>query len=350
MVWPAETSIPSHEATIHGGWVLTLIRVIESYGCDADSILTETGLGDRSKINTLDRIPFVLSEPLWNLAVEKTGDPCIGLEMHKFFSPTTFHALGIALLSSNSLKDALQRLARYGKVLGSAGEKTFTEISNCYCFRLTPMRDPQGLPVPSFPSMDGFFAVMLSICRQLYNDDFNPLKVELIRPKPVRNSQRFEEYFRAPVDFTAQDNCIYFDKSEIDAPLESGDGELVLQLEKLLSKRLASYEHSSQNIIELVKSHLVTLLPNGTPSESAIADKMNISKRTLQRKLKDEDCSFRSLLADTRESLACHHLKNLDIPVNEISFLLGYSEETNFSRAFKRWTGMTPSDYRQKNT
>lgn len=349
MVWPAETGAPTQEATIHGGWVLTFIRVIESYGCDADTLLAKVGLGDRHKITAVDRIPFALSEPLLNLAVKEVGDPCMGLEMPKFFNPTTFHALGIALLSSNSLKDALQRLARYGKVLGSAGEKSFTETEDAYCFRLTVLRDAQGKPVPSFPSLDGFFAVLLSVCRQLYNEDFNPIKVELIRPEPA-GSKKFQVYFGAPVTFSAQDNCIYFAKSEIEAPLDTGDRELLMQLEQLLSKRLASYEQQEQSLIQLVKSHLIALMPNGTPSESIIAEKMNISERTLQRKLKEENCCFRELLADTRKSLACQHLENLNIPVNEISFLLGYSEETNFARAFKRWTGITPSEYRQQNT
>ncbi|MGB2288024.1 MAG: helix-turn-helix domain-containing protein [Porticoccaceae bacterium] len=99
-----------------------------------------------------------------------------------------------------------------------------------------------------------------------------------------------------------------------------------------------------------MRQQLIALLPNGTPSESHIAKKLNISERTLQRKLKEESCSFRELLATTRQSLACHHLENLDIPVNEISFLLGYSEETNFARAFKRWTGMSPSEYRNNSS
>ena len=133
MVSPVETSQAATEPTIHGGWVLTFIRVIESYGCDADGLLNKVGLGDRGNISSVDRIPFSLSEPLWNLAAEETGDPCIGLQMHAFFNPATFHALGIALLSSSSLQDALQRLARYGKVLGSAGEKSFTETPDNYC-------------------------------------------------------------------------------------------------------------------------------------------------------------------------------------------------------------------------
>ena len=347
MVSPVETSQAATEPTIHGGWVLTFIRVIESYGCDADGLLNKVGLGDRGNISSVDRIPFSLSEPLWNLAAEETGDPCIGLQMHAFFNPATFHALGIALLSSSSLQDALQRLARYGKVLGSAGEKSFTETPDNYCFRLTALRHPNGVPVPSFPSLDGFFAVLVSICRELYSDTFNPLRVELIRPKPS-GPDKFQDYFRAPVIFSADDNCIYFKKSEIEAPLASGDRELVLQLEELLSKRLASY--GQQNLIALVKDQLIALLPNGTPSESHIAKKLNISERTLQRKLKDENCSFRELLATTRQSLACQHLKDLNIPVNEISFLLGYSEETNFARAFKRWTGMSPSEYRNNNS
>jgi AraC-like DNA-binding protein len=102
--------------------------------------------------------------------------------------------------------------------------------------------------------------------------------------------------------------------------------------------------------VTAVRDQLIALLPNGTPSESYIAKKLNISERTLQRKLKDQNCSFRELLATTRQSLAYQHLKNLNIPVNEISFLLGYSEEINFARAFKRWTGMNPSKYRNSNS
>jgi AraC-like DNA-binding protein len=90
-------------------------------------------------------------------------------------------------------------------------------------------------------------------------------------------------------------------------------------------------------------------LPSGTPSESSIAQELNITERTLQRKLKDANFCFRDLLSDTRKELACQHLLNAELSINEIAFILGYAEETNFTRAFKRWTGETPSAYRKNN-
>jgi AraC-like DNA-binding protein len=94
-----------------------------------------------------------------------------------------------------------------------------------------------------------------------------------------------------------------------------------------------------------IKSKLIDALPSGPVTEQDMAKALNMSLRSLQRKLKEEDTSFKKILEETRKELSAQYIKNSRLSLGEITFLLGFSEPANFSRAFKRWTGVAPSDY-----
>ena len=115
-----------------------------------------------------------------------------------------------------------------------------------------------------------------------------------------------------------------------------------------LTKRLADLEIDDSTSAR-VRSALAELLPSGETTIDDVARELGISKRTLQRKLKEEKTTFQKQLNSTRESLAVHYLSNTDITTNEIAFLLGYQELNSFLRAFSLWTGKTVSEYRRQH-
>ena len=114
--------------------------------------------------------------------------------------------------------------------------------------------------------------------------------------------------------------------------------------ERVITKYLAQFERGSVKL--QVEAKLLEQLPSGHTSQESIAKALHLSSRSLQRKLKEEGTTYKQLLEDTRRELAAQYVKESELSVGEITFLLGFSEPANFSRAFKRWTGVSPSAYR----
>src|SRR5690606_29441295 len=128
--------------------------------------------------------------------------------------------------------------------------------------------------------------------------------------------------------------------------LQSGNLAVADANERLASDYLLWLKRN--DIVSAVKSKLQELLPSGTCTEARVADALHMNQRTMQRKLQAENSSFTSLLNSVRVEMAEHHLRNTQLSLTEISYLLGFSEQANFTRAFKRWKGVSPSDYRNQ--
>lgn len=333
------------EYTVHGGWALALARLLDFHGCDSEVLFRHCELPLNEIRDSQVRVPEKNMSLLWKLGEKEIGDSAYALEMHRFITPTTFHALGMALWSSTSLHDALVRLCRYGKVLSNGGIKTFDELEDCYCFTVSVFRDTGG-PVIPYHAVDAFFAALLTICRSISRPDYAPLNIELERMTP-EDPDRFSAFFTCPVQFEATENRMFFDKISINKPLITGDSEAAIQAEQLTALRLAELE--KEDTINLVYSALVELLPSGELSESRVAAELSMPIHQLQRRLAEENTNYRRILDHTRKELALHYIGSTKIQLTEISFLLGFSEQTNFTRAFKRWTGIAPGQYRSEN-
>lgn len=332
------------EFTVHGGWALALARLLYTCGCDAESMFAECDLPLAEIRSSHVRVSEKNMSRLWELAKIKTGNDAFGLEMCSHVTPTTFHALGIALWSSTSLHDALIRLARFGKVMSNGGDKIFEEQADSYCLTVLILRDQNG-PVISYHSVDALFSALISICRAIFNPDYAPLKVEFERPRP-RDPASFESLFNCPVVFEADANRMFFNKMTMHDPLVTGDSEAAIQAEKLTAMRLAVQE--KEDIINRVYCLLIELIPSGELSEDRVAEKLLMPVHQLRRRLAEKETRYLDILENTRKELALHYIANTNIQLGEIAFLLGFSEQTNFTRAFKRWTGKAPGKFRSQ--
>lgn len=334
--------------TVPAGWVLTLARTLEFHGCNSSEIFSRSGLDLDEITDSCQRIPVRPVNQIWHFAEKEIGDSTYGLDAHRFVTPTTFHALGIALWSSPTLKDALERLARYGKVLNNASIKSFEETDDAWCLTVSVLQDNDNQPMIAYQDLDGFFATLINICRTIYRQEYNPTLLELERFAPLsRDSHR--KMFRCPVVFGASDNRMFFDKATINTALVASDPDTARQAEELTAKRLAALDKN--NLTNRVYLNLLKTLPSGNVSEAEISKSLNMTLRQLQRKLSEEGNNYRSIIDRTRKELALQHIRNKNIPISEISYLLGFTEAANFSRAFKRWTGKSPGIFRanQKN-
>lgn len=187
-------------------------------------------------------------------------------------------------------------------------------------------------------------ASFLRMCRITAGMSLNPEAVYLQRPKPGCHDA-FEALFKAPIYYSAKTNRLRFSADELDAHLPTPNPELARINDQAVIDYLARYDRDS--IAMQVRSRIIELLPDGTPHQDNIANTLHLSLRSLQRRLKQEGTNFKGLLEDTRRELALHYIRETHRPIGEITFLLGFSEPSNFTRAFRRWTGMAPAEFRE---
>lgn len=331
------------EPTTLSTWALAIARTLESLNCDADAAFKAAGL-DRSKArdpNARYRVSGMTR--LWKAAVELTGDPAIGLKVAEQVQPASLHALGLSVLASESLHDALQRVSRYSRIVSNAAHIELLQSGN---IAQVHFHVPDWNIELAHEAFDAFLGNMVKLGRMLRQKDENPTLVELLRPKP-NDCRPYEDFFRCPVHFAAPYYRLHFDATEFHEPLPSANPALARLNDQVIIDYLARFDKSQ--IALQVRNQIIERLPSGEPNQSDIAGQLSLSLRGLQRRLKEEDTNFKQLLEEVRQELACEYLRQSDITLGEVTYLLGFSDQSNFTRAFKRWMGQAPSEYRQQS-
>jgi AraC-like DNA-binding protein len=339
----SESAKMPEEATTVGAAATLVECALRDYGVDIGKIYRDAGLGHEVLSSPDARYPFARMQVMWRLAVERSGDPCFGLTVAKHMRPQAFHGLGFVWLSSDTLYDALSRLVKYQRLISTVADITLEETHDSVNL-VVNLLQPSSEIEPA--SIDAAVAVFLSMCRMAVCGPFNPRRVSLKRPRPAC-SQRFEAFFQAPVRFEADKNVLGFDPESIHKPLPGADPELLRANDQVVLDYLARFDRESLSM--QVRSLLIEQLPDGQPTQQGIARSLNLSVRNLQRKLQSEGISFKHLLDETRKELATQYIRDNNRRIGEITYLLGFSEPSNFTRAFRRWTGLSPNEYRQKH-
>lgn len=317
-----------------------IVEGLDAYGCDAEPLFRKAGLDMGAMSRPGARYSMRRMTRLWELVRDETGDPCVGLVVGQKVRPPALHALGLAWISSPTLLDGLQRLERYAHVTNTA--LSFEIVQRNGEDKLCGESESGDL-TPRPEAVDAALAIIVSICRKMQRADFAPRRVTFMRADNG-HTDRYIEFFKAPVFFAQPDTALYFDSQALREPLPAGNLELALENDRVAERYLATLDPDL--VQDKVREMLVALLPAGTASQEAVARRLNRSVSSLQRQLKAEGVSYRRILDETRLALAQQLVRDGSYPLSEIAFLLGFSDQGNFTRAFKRWTGETPKRYR----
>jgi AraC-like DNA-binding protein len=326
--------------TTLASWARAIGKALDAEGVDSAALFDRAGI-DRSQLdNPNARYPQEQLTELWRLAVEATGDEAFGLKVSRHVGATTFHALGFALTAASTLREVFEQIARYFRVVTNAADLTFEPVGDEYHLRLLlPTQGPQ----PAFESVDAFTAIWIRTCRGRVGRGYAPLRIRLQRPRPA-DTRRFDEAFRAPVEYGAPENLLAFDRATFERRLDDANPELARHNEQVLVRTLAQLEKS--DIRARVRAALQEQLQFGEPSAEKVAAALHMSLRSLQRKLADAGTSYEAALNEIRCELARTYITDERYSVSEITYLLGFSDTSSFTRAFRRWFGCTPTQYR----
>ena len=320
--------------------LLILWNILESYEIDPEPLFQETSLnpelmkqsGGRYRIDNIDH--------LWRKAAEVIDDPCFGLKADKYWHPSYIHALGYAWLASHTLREALIRFVRYLRIVSEKGflklEENPDGITLKYSFGLLGMRIPAQI--------DMGMAMAIHMCRLNYGEDLKPLSVNFIHAEPPC-AKEYSAIFKAPVRFSANTDSLTLSLADVDKYLIGANPQLARLNDQVMIDYLGKLD--KDNIVDRVTAVIIDLLPSGGIADEKVAEQLNMSVRSLQRRLKEEGTTFRTLLERVREDLAATYVQDPEIELVEVAFLLGFSDQSAFSRAFKRWTGFSPSEARK---
>ena len=321
---------------------MAIWEVLEThYSADPAAVFAAAGVDKATAMQRTGRIPIATIQALWKEAVRVSGDRHIGHMVGRSIRPAAAYALGFAWLASSNLAEGLERQVRYSRVLTTFFSAEYEAGARESCLRiLANGRDETLLPT----SADVGLTMTLRFCRLASRDDFAPLRVcfkqELDDPTTLA---RYRAYFRCPVEFGTNENAIYFDTAALNAPLPAASANLVAENEKMLDRYLSELE--SGEFSNKVRQAVAKALPSGKVTEEEVAQRLHRSVSSLQRYLRAEGTGYRAILEQTREHLAREHLMAGDHPIAEIAYLLGYADQSTFTRAFKRWTGMSPGAF-----
>ena len=316
-------------------------RGLEKQGCNSQAIFREAGLDPKIFTDPDARYPFKKMQHLWQLSVEQTGQEAFGILLMQDFPPAALQGLGFAWLASDTLLDAIARLQRYSHFISTAANFTFLKKNGKYHLVFSPVPGYLSEMVPA--SLDAGLALIVQMCRLSATPDLVPLQVDLSHDPPS-DTKMFDDFFRAPINFSARRNALIFDQKQIEKKLVYSNPELARANDQLVVDYLDRF--NKENLAQKVRIQIIDHLPEGVPSQKEIAQSLNLSLRSMQRQLQREKTTFKSALDNVRKTLARNYLKKSSRSIGEIAYLLGFSEPSSFVRAFKRWNGKTPSQYR----
>jgi AraC-like DNA-binding protein len=330
------------EPTAMHSWAVVIAQALEHAGVDSQRLFAEAEVGYKLAVNPYMRVPTAKMNRLFSLAVQATGDPCFGLRMAEFIHPTTFHALGYSLFASSTLQDYCERLVRFFRIASDNCRHHIEENEHELTLRIELL-----VPHLAYESQDGWSATLIKFIRAIYRPSFAPVRMNFMRPAMSEEvEQKFSRYFRCPIHYASGEWSLVFRKEDMLAPLPGGNHELAMMNDRVVMEYLARLEKS--DLTNLVRTHIIKLLPSGNCSKEYIAAKLNMSARNLQHKLELQHTTYQDILDQTRRDLAINYMHNDHTSISEITYLLGFSDTSNFARAFKRWTGQSPSQFRER--
>uniref|UniRef100_B8HZ47 Transcriptional regulator, AraC family n=1 Tax=Cyanothece sp. (strain PCC 7425 / ATCC 29141) TaxID=395961 RepID=B8HZ47_CYAP4 len=322
--------------------VQAILEAAAHCGLDVNDLLTALRLAPGCLEDVDGRIPHEQFCALWQLITQRSKSGCIGLQMATAAKPKTWDVLGYAMHSSANLGEAFERLVRYSRLRHTGAEFTF-EVRRDIA-RIT-MAIPNTLLPPNDAMGEWVGANFVLLSRRLTGLDIVPLQMGFQHPKP-EDVSAYHRLFRSPLAFDHPVNEMRLDAALIQNPLAQADPGLSSILDRHAEELLARLPQS-ESLLDSVNRLLSQALRGGDPSLVAIAQQLGYTPRTLQRKLQEAGTSYHSLLDEMRRELSIYYLREAQIAISEIAFLLGFSETSAFHRAFRRWMGVSPGDFRR---
>jgi AraC-like DNA-binding protein len=323
-----------------------LLDYLARQGLDSAELLERVQLSPQILAQRDQRIAASTYLELLGHGVRLTGDEQLGLHLGEAVRPGYYGVLGYLIMSCATLADALHRQARYAALVGNLGQVDLAD---------EPPRaglEPQVahswqplLPQQKRQLSEETLAGWVTFGHWISGLDIPPTEVRFQHAAPADTAE-YQRIFRCPVLFDQADNALVFPKRLLATPLGQADAQVRLMLDAYADRLLGEIQQG-HSVLDRARLELSRQLPEVGADLQQIAARLALSPRTLQRRLREAGLSFNQLVDETRQQLVLHYLRDPALELAEIAFLVGFSEPGSLARAFRRWTGQSPGEYRR---
>jgi AraC-like DNA-binding protein len=320
--------------------------MMQEMGFDPGQCLAGTGLAEADLRDPDRQQDFTIEQEFRfhrNL-LQLSGDPLLGLTLGRAYPVETYGLLGYAFLSAPTLRHAITIIRNYGPLSFTLFKIDFLVEKGVASMRFS---DEEVIPEDLLTYyVDRDLSAAAAGARAALQQSLAPRAVLLMHGADSHRED-YEQFFGCPVSFDNPFSELRIDASLLDAPMPLRDAETSAVCQRQCQLLLARMTQGSA-FVERVRQ-LIVARPGYFPDIDYVAEKLNMTQRTLRRRLAEENSSYQQILAEVRYQLAREYLSTSTLPVEEIALLLGYSAPGNFTNAFKRWHGCSPRQFRQEN-
>jgi len=321
-----------------------LLDAIAAAGGTPDRVLSKLGLERSIFANPDGFIASTTFARLLEVSAEETGDEYFGLHFGERLDPRDVGALVYIVFNAPTIAVAMHSIERYLHLHNEATTIKFSiEGRRGYLSYLLT-----GLAIDSIRQQNEFsMAVILKTFRIIAGSNWKPREVQFAHKAPIGISEHMRVFGNHTL-FGCATNTLVVEHDFLERKVATADGKLYRIL-KVHAERMLEKMPPGNDTLAAANRAIAEAMYEGDPTRARVASKMAMSPRTLERRLKAHKVVFKKLLDDIRRRHALDYLRDRRHSLTEIAFLLGYSETSVFNRAFRRWTGSTPSEYRHKS-
>ena len=329
----------SYASSVSTSYLQTIADGLRVLGLDPSPILVRLDLVDVLR-NPDARVPGDKAYALWAEAVRATGDENIGLQLAGALEPGTFGVLDYAMRNAATLADAFEVSCRYSNLVHTNAAVWMRTDSQCTWLAYTLRESVSMRQAAEF-----FVATWLVMSRDVVRKHVVPTEVRFQHAKP-RNIANHKRLFGTDnIQFLATANELAIPAQVAHQALPKSDAKLAILLNRYAAQ-LSLDVANPDDFLGQVRHAITHAMRTGTASRSDVADALGISERTLVRHLGHFGTTYRVIINEVRTNLAKRHLLDSTLSVAEVAFLVGFSDQSSFTRAFKRETGTTPAEFR----
>ena len=328
---------------LQGTVIRTIFQTAASFGTAFDTLCQMSDINSEEIGDSENMVEWEKAALIWVPLLKLSGDPLIGLHIGMGVNKLLEGMVGFLIQSAKDLDQGLRMLCRYGHMTSPMVEYRYilndVAILEIGQNKMWLMKHPE----PARHANDFLFAAIVNTCRTMSGKHIVPLRIELTYG--MREISEYRKFFGCEVLFNKDANRIVVSKEDMSTPILTSDQSMFQLFNSIMANKQALLETNST--VENLKQVLFMQFKGRIPTIEEAASALNITPRNLQRRLQQEQTTFRDIAGETRKEIAFQLMQNPAIKISDVSDILGYSDLTAFRKAFKTWTNSTPRAIRK---
>lgn len=322
--------------------ITTLIEAVNLAGVETPRFLRKADLPSDFLTNTPKRISLEQYDKAQTAAIELSEDTALGLHMGEMVSLSSLSVVGNLLLNCSGLKEAFEVFNRYHHIISECPPSTLEILNNQ---AVISYEYPRSTPLCNRLRSEYGIVSLKRLAHSLLNDQLHAIEIRFEHNKPQYVGE-YERIFHSDIQFSCEKTQIIFPEAYLHKHFSQPNPELYHLLKKQAEQLLLKLHGAS--LASQIQSLIEDQYQGIKPQIRQVASHFNVSARTLRRHLQEEGINFTSIVEKTQADIARILLSDPKVSIKSIAYQLGFEEPGSFTRAFKRWTGKTPLEYREK--